>query len=209
MLCVSIIQCRGEPRPHWKVQLIWLYFLVVLDIRFIPFLSISFNLRSRWRHQRKSSGQKAGHNWIIPQSQKMSGNRENISFSLPAESVLISSSLLPSDDLIRPLAHSFRNVCKIVKMLLLPKFHFSRSQHQQASSSCHFVLLVWLTRGNPGKILGSRSWNIFADRINVGNKQAINWRKFNTCKQKLFLAKLNLSRIKENVASIGKYLAKN
>ena len=36
----------------------------------------------------------------------------------------------------------------------------------------------------------------FSDRINVGNKQAINWRKFNTCKQKLFLAKLNLRKKK-------------
>ena len=72
-LCVNNSEERGEPRPRFKVQLTQFSGVAAISgsgciIRFIPSLSISFNLRGRWRHQKKSSGQKAGHNWIIPQS---------------------------------------------------------------------------------------------------------------------------------------------
>ena len=87
MLCVSIIQRRGEPRPHWKcykVQLTLFSEAAISGsgciIRFIPSLSISFNLRGQWRDgDIKTSPvvKRPAHNWIIPQSENVGKPRKH------------------------------------------------------------------------------------------------------------------------------------
>ena len=138
-LCVNNSEERGEPRPRFKVQLTPFSGVAAISgsgciIRFIPSLSISFNLRGRRRHQKRSSGQKAGHNWIIPQSGNV-GKTFHSHFHLHSCSYLKISSQASS----YVLDHCPKMSAKLSKKSNSAKTSLLEQSAPVASLWCHFI----------------------------------------------------------------------
>ena len=116
MLCVSIIQRRGEPRPHWKCSKVQLTLFSEAAISgsgciiFVLFpLSRSLLISAADGDIKRSPVVKRpAHNWIIPQSENVGKQRKH--FILTSCRVcLVFSFPLPSEDLSRDLTPCLQN----------------------------------------------------------------------------------------------------